>query len=105
MPTSITPNQIGAIIAPFVGAKLKRHETLAEYKTRPCIDITVGCMNIVDCDVREVGSNGFMRPWGSKRETYTFDQVRSIKVYRWSEDQRSQIVSAEYVVDALQVAA
>lgn len=105
MPIPIHPSEVSAILAPFVGAKLNRYASNAEYQARPRIDISVGGMNMVDCDVREMGAATFRRPTWNRCEVWAFDKITRIKVYRWSEDGRSQIVTGDYVVSAQQVAA
>lgn len=104
---TIHPCEVRAILAPFVGAKLNRYETLAEYKTRPCVDISVGGWNIVDANVRQLGANSIERidNYRGASEIIPFDKVSAIKVYRWSDDQRSQIVTGEYAVSVEALAA
>ena len=99
-PITITPDEVAAILAPFAGAKLTDRKS-----TDLRIDIAAGAFNMVDCDVRRVGAHGFERFFYSGCEAIAYERVRSIKVYRWSDDQRRMIVSAEYEVSAERLAA
>lgn len=104
---TIHPCEVRAILAPFVGAKQKRPATLAEYNKRTCVDVTIGRWNIVDATIRQLGTNCIERidNYRGDTEVIPFDKISAIKVYRWSDDQRSMIVIGDYVVSAQAIAA